>query len=190
MNKKKENNYGDIPYVDAADPDSSIGNGAHDIIAPQQDINDFNNVAISHDEEANYQQIDSNKNNKNNINNNASPISDDKLEESLSVDPALLNNNNNNAHNAHSAPPAPPPPSEPIPEDVLKRHKYKSKDILFSPKGNHHLSNSKEPDFNRRSTFAQGINNKKKNESLEMQKMKYKPRMSQIDRNQAMSFVD
>ena len=32
--KAKENNY----------PDSSIGNGGHHIIAPQQDINDFNNI--------------------------------------------------------------------------------------------------------------------------------------------------
>merc|ERR1712129_578377 len=102
MGQQQQNNYNkmdDIDFVDAEDPDSSIGHHHVDeIIAPASNGQMDDVIPPPDDNEANFGQ-----------NNGGIPAEiEEKLEESLSVDENMEF--------------APPPPSEPIPDDILLQH--------------------------------------------------------------------
>ena len=107
MNSEKQRNYNkmdDIPYIDAADPESSFGHhhNANDIVAPAANELD---VLPDDDEKANFR--------------NGIPAEiESKLEESLSVESM-------DEHGMEVAPP--PPPSDPIPDDILLEHAQRKK---------------------------------------------------------------
>ena len=207
--KQKQKLINDVPFIDAADPDSSLGHNHQngDVIAPAQA--EVFEVAPPDDDEANYR-----KSNPNGHNQPGQGVpNEENLEESISIEAS-----DDKALEMFAAA-APPPPSEPVPSDILNKHRQRAATLqnknknknraMLSKSGNHLIggpgakslneqtasSIQARPSSNSRgrgNTYHHGVNKKKKKE-LEMQKLPQKKivvqKLDQLERVKTGSVV-
>jgi len=128
--KAKAQKYGDVPYVADADPDAESSLGHHHHHAAEEEFippshQEAAHIAPPDDEEANFRRPNPND-----------MMNDDDMETSLS----LQWSGQPQHQPAEPEEMAPPPPSEPIPDDILEKHRSLGRvvpKLQLSSRGNH-----------------------------------------------------